>query len=56
MAPSNLSYGLHHPRFAIDEEVLSTGVALHAHLALSSLGRQVGDATTSGAMKSYPGR
>ena len=31
------NFGLHHPRFAIHEQVLNTGVALHAHLALSSL-------------------
>ena len=28
---------LHHPRFAVDEKVLATGVALHAYLAMSSL-------------------
>jgi len=31
------AFGLHHPRFAIDEAVLAAGVALHAHLAASSL-------------------
>lgn len=31
------SFSLHHPCFAIDEKVLATGVALHAHLATSAL-------------------
>lgn len=31
------SYGLHHPQFTMDESVLDTGVALHAHFALASL-------------------
>lgn len=30
-------YGLHHPSFALDEEVLPIGVELHANLALRSL-------------------
>jgi amidohydrolase len=30
-------YGLHHPSFALDEEVLPVGVQLHANLALRSL-------------------
>ena len=30
-------YGLHHPSFALDEEVLPVGVELHANLALRSL-------------------
>lgn len=30
-------YGLHHPSFALDEDVLPTGVELHANLALRSL-------------------
>jgi metal-dependent amidase/aminoacylase/carboxypeptidase family protein len=29
--------GLHHPCFAVDESVLATGAALHAHLAAQSL-------------------
>lgn len=32
-------YGLHHPSFALDEEVLPIGVELHANLALRSLKR-----------------
>ena len=31
------SYALHHPKFAMDEDVLNTGVALHTHLAMQSL-------------------
>ena len=30
-------YGLHHPSFALDEDVLPIGVELHANLALRSL-------------------
>eukprot|EP01083_Nonionella_stella_P215466 775449_1 len=30
-------YGLHHPSFALDEEVLPVGVELHANLALRAL-------------------
>lgn len=30
-------YGLHHPAFALDEEVLHTGVELHVNLALRAL-------------------
>jgi amidohydrolase len=30
-------YGLHHPSFALDEEVLPIGVELHANLALRSI-------------------
>mmetsp|Transcript_38756 Transcript_38756/g.121496 ORF Transcript_38756/g.121496 Transcript_38756/m.121496 type:complete len:206 (-) Transcript_38756:152-769(-) len=32
-------WGLHNPRFAIDESVLDTGAALHAHLAINGLNR-----------------
>jgi IAA-amino acid hydrolase len=31
------SYGLHHPRFALDEEVLPRGVELHVNVALRAL-------------------
>eukprot|EP00934_Nitzschia_sp_Nitz4_P006511 Nitzschia sp. Nitz4//scaffold20_size174350//7367//11400//NITZ4_002075-RA/size174350-processed-gene-0.295-mRNA-1//-1//CDS//3329541728//6501//frame0 len=31
------SFGLHHPRFAMDESVLPTGVELHVNLALRAL-------------------
>mmetsp|Transcript_24787 Transcript_24787/g.44549 ORF Transcript_24787/g.44549 Transcript_24787/m.44549 type:complete len:538 (+) Transcript_24787:51-1664(+) len=34
-------YGLHHPSFALDEEVLPVGVELHANLALRSLKKLV---------------
>mmetsp|Transcript_18326 Transcript_18326/g.39843 ORF Transcript_18326/g.39843 Transcript_18326/m.39843 type:complete len:543 (-) Transcript_18326:254-1882(-) len=34
-------YGLHHPSFALDEEVLPIGVELHANLALRSLKKLV---------------
>ena len=30
-------YGLHHPSFSLDEDVLPIGVELHANLALRSL-------------------
>ena len=32
-----ITYGHHHPRFDIDEEALSTGVAMHAAVALRFL-------------------
>mmetsp|Transcript_2373 Transcript_2373/g.5515 ORF Transcript_2373/g.5515 Transcript_2373/m.5515 type:complete len:105 (-) Transcript_2373:124-438(-) len=32
-------FGLHHPSFALDEDVLPIGVELHANLALRSLKR-----------------
>jgi len=35
--PLDTALSLHHPRFAVDEDVLPTGVALHAHLAAMSL-------------------
>ena len=35
--PLDTALSLHHPRFAVDEDVLATGVALHAHLAAMSL-------------------
>jgi amidohydrolase len=35
--PTN--YGLHHPHFALDENVLSLGVELHVNLALGALQR-----------------
>ena len=35
--PLDTALSLHHPRFAVDESVLPTGVALHAHLATMSL-------------------
>ena len=31
------NYGLHHPSFALDEEVLPIGVELHTNLALRSI-------------------
>ncbi len=30
-------YGLHHPKFALDESVMSTGVELHVNLAVRAL-------------------
>jgi metal-dependent amidase/aminoacylase/carboxypeptidase family protein len=36
-APLDTALSLHHPRFAVDEGVFPTGVALHAHLAAMSL-------------------
>jgi amidohydrolase len=33
------SYGLHHPHFNLDEDVLTTGVQLHVNLALQTLQR-----------------
>lgn len=41
------SYGLHHPRFSIDEDVLDIGAALHAHLAFQSLDDLNGEAYVS---------
>jgi metal-dependent amidase/aminoacylase/carboxypeptidase family protein len=36
-------YGLHHPSFALDEEVLPIGVELHANLALRSIKKLAGE-------------
>ena len=36
-------YGLHHPSFALDEEVIPIGVQLHANLALRSLEKLLHD-------------
>jgi amidohydrolase len=33
-----ITYGHHHPRFDIDEDSLSTGVAMHVAVALRFLG------------------
>uniref|UniRef100_A0A7R9YB95 Peptidase M20 dimerisation domain-containing protein n=1 Tax=Pinguiococcus pyrenoidosus TaxID=172671 RepID=A0A7R9YB95_9STRA len=38
------NYGLHNPRFAIDESVLDTGAALHAHLAFQTLNKLAAEA------------
>ena len=38
--PTN--YGLHHPRFALDESVMPRGVELHVNLALRAL-QKLGD-------------
>jgi len=38
------SYGLHHPKFALDESVLSRGVELHTNLAVRAL-RRLGQET-----------
>jgi len=37
--PPRTDYGLHHPKFALDEGVLTRGIELHANLALRSLKR-----------------
>jgi len=42
-------YGLHHPSFALDEEVLPIGVQLHANLALRSLEKLLHEGDVSAA-------
>jgi IAA-amino acid hydrolase len=41
-------FGLHHPQFALDEDVMPTGVDLHVNLALRALKKLSVDSLASG--------